>query len=80
MRSTRSNQEERHSLGRDLWTTTILEAVVPAIAGIAAGEVDGIDPSQGGTRLPGDSSPTVGERFDNFTGGGSRTRGLSVMR
>jgi len=48
------------------------------IVGIAAGEVDGIDPSHGGTRLPGDSSPTVGEFFDNITGGGSRTRGFSV--
>ena len=29
-------------------------------------------------RLPGDSSPTVGEFVDNITGSSSRTRGLSV--
>ena len=28
--------------------------------------------------MPGDSSPTVGEFVDNLTGGGGRTRGLSV--
>jgi uncharacterized alkaline shock family protein YloU len=28
--------------------------------------------------LPGDTSPTVGEFVDNITGGGSRSRGLSV--
>ncbi len=76
--STRSEQGERHPLQSDLGTTTIKDAVVSTIAGIAAGEVDGIDPSHGGTRLPGDSSPTVGEFFDNLTGGGSKTRGLSV--
>jgi len=76
--STRSEQGERHPLHSDLGTTTIRDAVVSTIVGIAAGEVDGIDPSHGGTRLPGDSSPTVGEFFGNITGGGSRTRGLSV--
>ncbi len=78
MEGTRSEQGERHPLQSDLGTTTIQDAVVTAIAGIATGEVDGIDPSHGGTRLPGDSSPTVGEFFDNLTGGGSKTRGLSV--
>jgi uncharacterized alkaline shock family protein YloU len=34
--------------------------------------------SHGGARLPGDSSPTVGGFVDNLTGGGGRTRGLSV--
>lgn len=78
MGSTRNEQGERHPLQSDLGTTTIQDSVVSAIAGMAAGEVDGVDPSHGGTRLPGDSSPTVGEFFDNITGGGSRTRGLSV--
>ena len=45
---------------------------------MAAEEVDGVASSHGGTRLPGDSSPTVGEFVDNITGGASRTRGLSV--
>jgi uncharacterized alkaline shock family protein YloU len=65
-------------LDSDLGTTTIEDSVVTAIIGIAAEEVDGVSMSHGGTRLPGDSSPTVGEFVDNITGGASRTRGLSV--
>src|SRR5215211_7493287 len=45
---------------------------------MAAEEVDGVTTSHGGVRLPGDTSPTVGEFVDNITGGASRTRGLSV--
>jgi uncharacterized alkaline shock family protein YloU len=62
----------------DLGTTTIQDAVVTAIIGIAAEEVDGVAMSRGGARLSGDSSPTVGEFVDNITGGTSRARGLSV--
>ena len=65
-------------LDSDLGTTTIQDTVVTAIIGIAAEEVDGVSMSHGGVRLPGDSSPTVGEFVDNITGGSSRTRGLSV--
>lgn len=65
-------------LRSDRGTTTIQSNVVSAIVGVAAGEVDGVDPSHGGSRLPGDSSPTVGEFFDSLTGGQSRTRGVSV--
>ena len=65
-------------LDSDLGTTTIQDTVVTAIIGIAAEEVDGVSMSHGGVRLPGDSSPTVGEFVDNITGGGSRSRGLSV--
>jgi uncharacterized alkaline shock family protein YloU len=65
-------------LQSDLGTTTIQDSVVTAIIGMAAEEVDGVASSHGGTRLPGDSSPTVGEFVDNITGGASRTRGLSV--
>ena len=65
-------------LDSDLGTTTIQNTVVTAIIGMAAEEVDGVSMSHGGVRLPGDSSPTVGEFVDNITGGGSRTRGLSV--
>jgi uncharacterized alkaline shock family protein YloU len=68
----------QNPLQSDLGTTTIQDAVVSAIIGMAAEEVDGVASSHGGTRLPGDSSPTVGEFVDNITGGGSRTRGLSV--
>jgi uncharacterized alkaline shock family protein YloU len=69
---------EGHPLRSDRGTTTIHDAVVISIANVAAQEVDGVHLSHGGTRLPGDTSPTVGEFVDNLTGGGSRTRGLSV--
>ena len=69
---------DRGPLDSDLGTTTIQDSVVTAIIGIAAEEVDGVSMSHGGTRLPGDSSPTVGEFVDNLTGSGSRTRGLTV--
>ena len=49
-----------------------------SIAAIAAEEVDGAHLSHGGTRLPGDSSPTVGEFLGSVTGGMGRPRGISV--
>ena len=58
--------------------TTIQDAVVVSIAAMAIRELDGLDPSHGGIRLPGDTSPTIGELVDNLTGGGGRTRGVSV--
>jgi uncharacterized alkaline shock family protein YloU len=76
--STDTQNAGQSPLQSDLGTTTIQDAVVSAIVGIAAEEVDGVASSHGGTRLPGDSSPTVGEFVDNITGGTSRTRGLSV--
>ena len=78
MSSTDTQNAGQSPLHSDLGTTTIQDAVVSAIVGIAAEEVDGVASSHGGTRLPGDSSPTVGEFVDNITGGASRTRGLSV--
>ena len=69
-----TDQSPLHS---DLGTTTIKDPVVTAIVGMAAREVEDIFLSHGGTRLPGDTSPTVGEFVGNITGGG-RTRGLSV--
>ena len=68
----------RSPLDSELGTTTIQDAVVTSIVGIAAQEVDGVTMSHGGVRLPGDTSPTVGEFVDNLTGGGGRTRGLTV--
>jgi uncharacterized alkaline shock family protein YloU len=65
-------------LQSDKGTTTIQDAVVSNIAAMAVAEVDGIDPSHGGTRLPGDTSPTVGEFVGRVTGGTGRTRGISV--
>ena len=78
MSSTDTQNAGQNPLQSDLGTTTIQDAVVTAIIGMAAEEVDGVASSHGGTRLPGDSSPTVGEFVDNITGGASRTRGLSV--
>src|SRR5215210_6440791 len=76
--STTDNADSRSPLESDLGTTTIQDTVVSAIVGIAAEEVEGVSMSHGGTRLPGDTSPTVGEFVDNLTGGGGRARGLSV--
>ena len=78
MSSTDTQNTGQSPLQSELGTTTIQDSVVTAIISMAAEEVDGVASSHGGTRLPGDSSPTVGEFVDNITGGGSRTRGLSV--
>jgi uncharacterized alkaline shock family protein YloU len=76
--TTDGQHADQSPLRSDLGTTTIQKPVVTAIVGIAAQEVEGVTMSHGGTRLPGDSSPTVGEFVDNVTGGANRTRGLSV--
>ena len=73
-----TSRSERSPLQSDKGTTTIQNAVVSNIAAMAVAEVDGIDPSHGGTRLPGDTSPTVGEFVGRVTGGTGRTRGISV--
>jgi uncharacterized alkaline shock family protein YloU len=71
-------QSEGHPLQSERGTTTIQEGVVISIANAAAQEVDGVYLSHGGTRLPGDNSPTVGEFVGNITGTSSRVRGISV--
>src|ERR671916_1367515 len=76
--STDTQNTGQSPLQSELGTTTIEDAVVTAIISMAAEEVDGVATSHGGVRLPGDTSPTVGEFVDNITGGSSRTRGLSV--
>ena len=73
-----SSTETQSPLHSELGTTTIQDNVVTAIISMAAEEVDGVVTSHGGVKIPGDTSPTVGEFVDNLTGGGSRTRGLSV--
>ena len=73
-----TRRSEGSPLQSDRGTTTIQNAVVSSIAEVAIGEVDGLDPSHGGTRLPGDTSPTVGEFVGGLTGGSGRTRGISV--
>jgi len=70
--------EQQHPLHSDQGTTTIQDAVVLALANVAAQEIEGVHLSHGGTRLPGDSSPTVGEFLGNVTGGMNRSRGISV--
>jgi uncharacterized alkaline shock family protein YloU len=76
--TTAREQGERNPLQSDRGGTTIQDAVVMSIAGIAAQEVDGAQMSHGGTRLPGDTSPTVGEFLGSITGGQGRPRGMSV--
>ena len=78
MTETSRQRREGHPLQSDQGTTTIQEPVVTTIAAIAAEEVDGAHLSHGGTRLPGDSSPTVGEFLGSVTGGLGRPRDISV--
>ena len=78
MTTSRAQQGGRSSLQSERGTTTIQDPVVSNIAAMAIRELDGLDPSHGGSRLPGDTSPTVGEFVGNLTGGGGRTRGISV--
>ena len=74
-----TRRSDRSSLRSDQGATTIQDAVVSNIAAMAITEVDGIDPSHGGTRLPGDTSPTVGEFVGRVTGAAGRSRGISVQ-
>jgi uncharacterized alkaline shock family protein YloU len=76
--TSRAQQGGHSPLQSDRGTTTIQDPVVSNIAAMAIRELDGLDPSHGGSRLPGDTSPTVGEFVGNLTGGGGRTRGISV--
>ena len=78
MTTSRTQQSGQSPLQSDRGTTTIQSGVVSSIAAMAVGEVDGLDPSHGGTRLPGDTSPTVGEFVGRLTPGSGRTRGISV--
>jgi uncharacterized alkaline shock family protein YloU len=79
MGAARSTQGEQSPLQSDRGATTIQDGVVSSVAAVAVAEVEGIDPSHGGTRLPGDTSPTVGEFMGRITGGAGRTRGISVQ-
>jgi uncharacterized alkaline shock family protein YloU len=60
----------------DQGRTTIAHAVVSRIAGLATQEVESVRLSNEDTRIPGDSSPTVGEFFGSLTPGS--TRGVSI--
>ena len=78
MTTSRTQQGGGSPLQSERGATTIQDAVVVSIAAMAMRELDGLDPSHGGTRLPGDTSPTVGEFLSNLTPGAGRTRGISV--
>lgn len=68
-------------LQTDRGYTRIENPVVARIAGIAAQEVDGVSMGGAGSRIPGDTSPTVGEFFGSLTPGSNaqaQTRGVSV--
>ncbi len=73
------NNEGEGPLQTDRGNTTIQDTVVKSIVGMAAEEVEGVQTTAGGGRLPGDSSRTVGEFLSGVTGGGDvRSRGVSV--
>ena len=71
--NTRQEQAQRSSpLSSERGATTISDAVVSKIAGIAALEVEGIE-------MGGATSRTVGGFLDSWTGsGGRQARGVSV--
>ena len=54
------------------------DAVVTSIAGMAAREFSGAELEVPGTRLPGDTSPIVGEFFGGLAGSARGTRGVFV--
>ena len=75
-----ARSREQSPLQTDRGTTTINDAVVTSIAGMAVQEVSGAEPEIGGrgTTLPGDNSPTMGELFGRVTGSARGSRGVSV--
>ncbi len=76
---TQRSQQGNNPLQTDRGNTVIQDAVVKSIVGVAAEEVEGIQTTTGGGRLPGDSSRTVGEFLGGISGGGDvRSRGVSV--
>ncbi len=74
----REGRSEQSPLRSERGTTTINDAVVTSIAGAAAREVSDIELEVPGARLPGDTSPTVGEFFGGLAGSARGTRGVSV--
>ena len=59
-------------------TTIVEEPVVTGIVSAIVQEAEKVRTSTGGTRIPGDNSPTVGEFFGGLSGG-NRARGVSVQ-
>lgn len=74
----KGKQAEQNSLRTDRGNTTVEPPVVRNIVGVAANEIEGAGTTTGGTRLPGDTSPTITEFLGRLGGGESRTRGVSI--
>ncbi len=64
-------------LDSDRGATTVEEPVVTGIVSVIVQEAEKVQPSTDGTRVPGDSSPTVGEFFGGLAG--ARARGVSAQ-
>lgn len=60
-------------LDSDRGTTVVEEPVVTAIVSAIVQEAEKVQSTTGGTRVPGDNSPTVGEFFGGL--GGNRAGG-----
>lgn len=73
-----AKKSNKHPLDSDQGTTVVEESVVTSIVSVVTREAEKIQMSSGGTRTPGDSSPTVGEFFRNLSSSGDFTRGVSV--
>lgn len=70
---------KQHPLDSDRGMTIVEQPVVTSIVSAVTREAEKIQMSSGGTRAPGDNSPTVGEFFSNLVGPGDFTRGVSVQ-
>ncbi|MGB3633959.1 MAG: Asp23/Gls24 family envelope stress response protein [Rubrobacteraceae bacterium] len=71
-------KSKQHPLDSDRGFTTIEQPVVTSIVSVLTREAEKIQMSSGGTRVPGDNSPTVGEFFSGLVSSGDFTRGVSV--
>jgi uncharacterized alkaline shock family protein YloU len=70
-RGSRREQQGRSPLQGERGGTTISDAVVSQVAGIAAQEVEGV-------QMAGGTARAIGGFLDSVTGSGGQTRGVSV--
>lgn len=71
--------KNQHPLDSDRGVTVVEQPVVTSIVSTVTREAEKIQMSSGGARVPGDSSPTVGEFLSGLVGTGDFTRGVSVQ-
>lgn len=71
-------KKDQHPLDSDRGTTIIEQPVITSIVSLITREAENIYMSSGGPRVPGDSSPTVGEFFSDLINSGDFSRGVSV--